>query len=101
MGNEAALDRSGQGRGERGEAVAECRSTASRVSVSMSNSANESAEPKSESDASAGEGPGISDEQLPEDLQPTDDNPLAKPLDEESSGDSGIKPDTGDQPPAP
>ena len=25
----------------------------------------------------------ISDEQLPEDLQPTDDNPLAQPLDEE------------------
>ncbi|HYF74923.1 MAG TPA: hypothetical protein VD864_18990 [Nocardioides sp.] len=31
------------------------------------------------------EGPeaGISDDQLPEDLQPTDDNPLAKPLSEE------------------
>jgi hypothetical protein len=26
---------------------------------------------------------GISDEDLPEDLQPTDDNPLAKPLTEE------------------
>lgn len=26
---------------------------------------------------------GISDEQLPEDLQPTDDNPLAQPLDDE------------------
>ncbi len=26
---------------------------------------------------------GISDEQLPEDLQPTDDNPLAQPLSEE------------------
>ena len=26
---------------------------------------------------------GISDEELPEDLQPTDDNPLAKPLSDE------------------
>ena len=25
--------------------------------------------------------PGISDDELPEDLQPTDDNPLAQPLD--------------------
>lgn len=30
-----------------------------------------------------GSGIGISDEELPEDLQPTDDNPLAKPLSEE------------------
>ena len=35
----------------------------------MSNSADEQPEQ------------GISDEQLPEDLQPTDDNPLAQPLD--------------------
>ena len=28
---------------------------------------------------------GISDEQLPEDLRPTDDNPLAQPLDEEDA----------------
>jgi hypothetical protein len=28
---------------------------------------------------------GISDEQLPEDLQPTDDNPLAQPLDEDQA----------------
>ncbi len=27
--------------------------------------------------------PGIDDEDLPEDLQPTDDNPLAKPLTDE------------------
>jgi hypothetical protein len=32
----------------------------------------------------------IDDEQLPEDLQPTDDNPLAKPLDEDDDGDSGL-----------
>ena len=38
----------------------------------MSNSSDESNEP------SAAGGPGISDEQLPEDLRPTDDNPLAK-----------------------
>ncbi|HMD11261.1 MAG TPA: hypothetical protein VKG90_02915 [Marmoricola sp.] len=30
----------------------------------------------------AAEGEGISDEQLPEDLRPTDDNPLAKAPDE-------------------
>jgi hypothetical protein len=28
---------------------------------------------------------GISDEDLPEDLQPTDDNPLAQPLDEDEA----------------
>jgi hypothetical protein len=28
---------------------------------------------------------GISDEELPEDLQPTDDNPLAQPLDEDDA----------------
>ena len=28
---------------------------------------------------------GISDEDLPEDLRPTDDNPLAQPLDEEEA----------------
>jgi hypothetical protein len=28
---------------------------------------------------------GISDEQLPEDLRPTDDNPLAKPLTEDAA----------------
>ena len=29
--------------------------------------------------------PGIEDEQLPEDLQPTDDNPLAQPVDEDEA----------------
>jgi len=38
----------------------------------MSNSSDETNEPAST------DGPGISDEQLPEDLRPTDDNPLAK-----------------------
>jgi hypothetical protein len=32
----------------------------------------------------------VTDEQLPEDLQPTDDNPLAKPLDDDDT-DSGMK----------
>jgi hypothetical protein len=32
----------------------------------------------------------IDDDQLPEDLQPTDDNPLAKPLDEDADEDSGM-----------
>ncbi len=32
---------------------------------------------------SASETTGIDDEQLPEDLQPGEDNPLAEPLDEE------------------
>ena len=35
----------------------------------------------------------ISDDQLPEDLQPTDDNPLAKPLDENDE-DAGMSPDS-------
>jgi len=34
-------------------------------------------------------GVGISDEQLPEDLQPTDDNPLAQPPDDDE-GDEGL-----------
>jgi hypothetical protein len=33
--------------------------------------------------------PGISDDQLPEDLQPTDDNPLAKNPGEEDDADAG------------
>ena len=34
----------------------------------------------------AGEEPaGVDDEQLPEDLRPTDDNPLAQPLDEDEA----------------
>ena len=37
------------------------------------------------SENSAEETTGISDDQLPEDLQPTDDNPLAQPLDEEDA----------------
>ena len=32
----------------------------------------------------------ISDDQLPEDLRPTDDNPLAKPADEDDDEDSGM-----------
>jgi hypothetical protein len=32
---------------------------------------------------------GISDEQLPEDLQPTDDNPLAQPLPDDVEADLG------------
>jgi hypothetical protein len=31
------------------------------------------------------ENTGIEDEDLPEDLQPTDDNPLAQPLDEDEA----------------
>ena len=31
----------------------------------------------------------ISDDQLPEDLRPTDDNPLAKPEGEDDDGDGG------------
>jgi hypothetical protein len=38
-------------------------------------------------DSSADEG--ITDEMLPEDLRPTDDNPLAKPLDEDAE-DQGL-----------
>ncbi|MGZ4745245.1 MAG: hypothetical protein ACXVYS_18720 [Oryzihumus sp.] len=37
----------------------------------------------------------IKDEDLPEDLQPTDDNPLAKDPDDDA--DPGLKPDTGAQ----
>jgi hypothetical protein len=33
---------------------------------------------------------GISDDQLPEDLQPTDDNPLAKPPSDEDDEDAGM-----------
>jgi hypothetical protein len=43
----------------------------------MSESSNEKAE----------ETEGISDEQLPEDLQPSEDNPLAEPLTEEEAPD--------------
>src|SRR3954449_2114345 len=36
-----------------------------------------------ETSGTGGTGQGISDDQLPEDLQPSDDNPLAKPLTED------------------
>lgn len=44
---------------------------------------------------------GISDEQLPDDLQPSEDNPLAEPLDEDVDPedldmDGGRKPDQWD-----
>jgi hypothetical protein len=42
----------------------------------MSNSENESGTDTEQ---------GISDEQLPEDLQPSEDNPLAEPLDEDDA----------------
>ena len=38
----------------------------------------QSREPRESS--TSGQGEGITDEDLPEDLQPTDDNPLAQPL---------------------
>jgi hypothetical protein len=49
----------------------------------MSESSNEKKDqPKKEDDSA-----GISDEQLPEDLQPSEDNPLAEPLTEEEAPD--------------
>jgi hypothetical protein len=38
----------------------------------------------------AGGAGGITDDQLPEDLQPTDDNPLAKPLPDGDDRDAGL-----------
>ena len=49
----------------------------------MSNPSEEATEPD-----------GISDEQLPEDLRPGDDNPLAEPL-AEGEEMEGMSPDTG------
>ena len=42
----------------------------------------------------AAEGEGITDEQLPEDLRPTDDNPLAKAPDDGDDEDEGLSLDT-------
>ena len=58
---------------------------------------NQSSEQSSNTSGEAGEDVGISDDQLPEDLQPTDDNPLAKPPsdDDEDSGMS-LNPDDAD-----
>jgi hypothetical protein len=64
-----------------------------------SNEPDESTEPASPDDS-----PGISDDQLPEDLQPTDDNPLAKNPDEDdeaSDEDAGPKPGEGSPVPPP
>ncbi|QIK67618.1 hypothetical protein G7072_15785 [Nocardioides sp. HDW12B] len=51
---------------------------------------NPTSDQSSEPSGASGEGEdvGISDDQLPDDLQPTDDNPLAKPPsdDDEDSG---------------
>ena len=56
----------------------------------MSDNGNDDA--STSDDAAAREG--ITDEQLPEDLQPTDDNPLAKPLEEGEDEDAGLSLDT-------
>ena len=42
----------------------------------------------------AAEREGISDQQLPEDLRPTDDNPLAKAPDEGDDADEGLSLET-------
>ncbi|MGI9156647.1 MAG: hypothetical protein ACR2FG_08420 [Marmoricola sp.] len=40
---------------------------------------------------------GITDDKLPEDLRPTDDNPLAKPVSEDDSEEGGASlPDMGE-----
>ena len=39
----------------------------------------------SENESEQGDATGISDDQLPEDLQPSEDNPLAEPLDEDDA----------------
>ncbi len=41
---------------------------------------------------------GVTDDKLPQDLRPTDDNPLAKPLTEEEAGEEGMSLDTPDAP---
>jgi hypothetical protein len=50
---------------------------------------NQSTDTSNESAEDAGD-VGISDDQLPEDLQPTDDNPLAKPPSDEDDDEQGI-----------
>lgn len=50
----------------------------------------ENTEPERDNPASEATGT-ITDDQLPEDLQPTDDNPLAKPPGEDGGEDSGMK----------
>lgn len=55
-------------------------------------------DPSSDS-RTAGTAGAISDDQLPEDLQPTDDNPLAKPQPDGDDRDSGLSIDAdGPQP---
>jgi hypothetical protein len=49
------------------------------------------------SDTDSDDSVGISDDQLPEDLQPTDDNPLAKPPSDEDDEDSGMSLDAEGQ----
>ena len=55
---------------------------------------NQSTEQSGDAGSQGAEGTedvGISDDQLPEDLQPTDDNPLAKPLsDDDDDDEKGI-----------
>jgi hypothetical protein len=66
----------------------------------MSNSSDEHQPESSGEDSSQDAGEGITDDKLPEDLRPTDDNPLAKPMgddeDEESTERPGPGPDTQD-----
>lgn len=61
----------------------------------MSNSSDEQQSGDTSSNAS-GTGEGITDDKLPEDLRPTDDNPLAKPMgedeDEDEDSEGGTSP---------
>ncbi|MDQ6642224.1 MAG: hypothetical protein M3Y66_07000 [Actinomycetota bacterium] len=64
----------------------------------MSNSSDEQQPENSNADKSTASdqesGAGITDDKLPEDLRPTDDNPLAKPMgaDEDDDDDKGAGP---------
>jgi len=57
---------------------------------SPTDSGNTSSDSSGSSADSDDDSVGISDDQLPEDLQPTDDNPLAKPPSDEDDEDSGM-----------
>lgn len=53
-------------------------------------SENDTSQPEGDNPAKDAEAGEVTDEMLPEDVRPSDDNPLAKPLDEDDDGEGGL-----------
>ena len=60
------------------------------MSQSTPDTGTENTEPDRDNPAQGAEVGEVTDEMLPEDVRPSDDNPLAKPLDEDDEEEGGL-----------